>query len=225
MAEQKKSTPLIPVLNLLAAFLSTDLTKIFAVLVDLFHYFKLFQPRMGLYEVLDYETRLELHDVSGHDVTYFKRQRVRFLQNSIIAYQDQAWGDGDIFAEYQCSPGIPVDRYREGHRYRILISLRQTKNRGDIEEFHIQRRIIDGFTHATEDFQTEVDHRTHKLTSTIIFPKERLPQEVIVIEQKAGRTQVLDREHFQILPDGRCQVTWQTAHPKHFEAYILRWKW
>ena len=104
------------------------------------------EPLDGMYEVLSYEARLELLDPTGRHAVYRKRQRVRFLQDHIIAYQDQAWGDGNPFAAYRCAPGKAVDRYREGHRWRVLISLRQTKNKGDVEEFFIEREIRDGFT-------------------------------------------------------------------------------
>lgn len=88
----------------------------------------------GLYEVLAHTSTLELCDPQGKRAIYKKNQRVRFLQNNTIVYQDMAWGDGDIFAEYDCTPGVPVDRYQEGHRWQVLISLRETKNRGDVEE-------------------------------------------------------------------------------------------
>lgn len=183
-----------------------------------------FQPE-GLYEVLEQDVRLELHDVSGHQATYFKRQRVRFLQNNVIAFQDQAWGDGDIFADYKCSPGVPVDRYREGHRYRVLISLRQTKKRDDVEEFHIQRQIRNGFTKIEEYLQTDIDHGTRKLRLTVIFPSQRKPTELWLLTQHAARTQALGTDNLRQLPSGAWQVQWQTSNPKRLESYILRWKW
>jgi hypothetical protein len=179
----------------------------------------------GLYEVLDYESRLVIHDTRGEKVTFHKRERVRFLQNNSIAYQDQAWGDGDIFAGYQCAPGVAVDKYREGHRTHVLISLRGTKNRGDVETFHIQRTIKGGFTQGVEDFQTEVNHVTRKLTLNIIFPKKRFPKAVTLIEQNTGRTQTLGAKHKLTLPDGRLQYRWKTQKPRLFEAYIVRWEW
>jgi hypothetical protein len=179
----------------------------------------------GLYEVLEYESRIIIHDVKGKKVTLQKRQRVRFLQNNIIAYQDQAWGDGDIFADYKCSPGVAVDRYREGHRYHILISLRGTKNKGDLTDFLIERVIENGFTQDVEDFQTEINHVTNKLTFNVIFPRRRFPKKVILIEQNSGRSQVLGTKHKLTLPDGRQQFRWRTNKPKRFEAYIMRWEW
>jgi hypothetical protein len=90
----------------------------------------------GLYEVLVYESTLELLDTRGEKARFKKRQRVKFLQDHIIAYQDQAWGDGEFLLNYRCIPGVPVDRYRIGHKTIILISLREVKQRGSVDEFN-----------------------------------------------------------------------------------------
>ena len=50
----------------------------------------------GIYEVLEWENILEIHDKNGKNATFKKREKVRFLQDNVIAYQDQAWGDGEI---------------------------------------------------------------------------------------------------------------------------------
>ena len=180
---------------------------------------------IGMYEVMEHSCQLELCTADGQDAIYTKRQRVTFLQDNIIAYQDDNWGDGDIFAEYQCSPGIAVDRYKEGQHHHVLISLRKTMNRGDVQGFHIRRRIRNGFTKATDDFQVEVNHRTHKLTMQVVFPPERWPKQCWLVEQNTRRTQALSAEHFSNLSDKRLQVTWGTDKPKLFEMYILRWEW
>lgn len=179
----------------------------------------------GMYEVLDYEAQLELLDTKGHTAIYTKRQHVRFLQDNVIAYQDKAWGDGNIFADYQCSPGKEVDRYREGHRYNILISLRETKQRNDEVTFNIRRKIRDGFKREVEEFQSDIDHRTRQLELSVIFPNNRLPEEVTLIEQNTSRTTTLDSDHREILSDGRYKYFWKTKSARLYEAYILRWKW
>jgi hypothetical protein len=147
------------------------------------------------------------------------------MQNNVIAYQDLAWGDGKIFATYHCAPGVAVDRYREGHRWWTLISLRETKNRGDEEEFRIRRTIRDGFTRKREAFQIEVNHRTRKLSINVIFPKGRQPKRVTLVEQNHNRSTALGPEHMAGLPDGRLQVSWRTSKPRLYEAYILQWVW
>jgi hypothetical protein len=177
----------------------------------------------GIYEVKQLKVSLVLCDPQGKKAIYTKRQQVRFLQDNVIAYQDQAWGDGEIFADYHCSPGIPVDRYREGHRYRVLISLRETKQRGDSADLMIDRTIRNGFTRSTEELQTEIDHVTHRLTVQVTFPSERFPKQVWWLEQKRGRSQPI--EALTQLPDGRWQVTREVVKPTRNEAYLLRWHW
>lgn len=180
---------------------------------------------LGLYEVLNCDTRLELHDMAGHHATYTKNQKVRLLQNNVIAYQDSAWGDGTIFADYRCSPGKAVDQYREGHRHWILVSLRETKHRGEQLDLHVERQVKDGFLRRKEEWQTEVNHLTQQLSVTIVFPCGRWPKQVQLVEQNISKTSALDSQHRQILADGRCQIRWQATNPRLYEAYILRWEW
>jgi hypothetical protein len=104
----------------------------------------------GIYEALEYETTLELQDRRGENALLRKREKVRYLQNNIIAFQDQAWADGEILINYRCTPGVPVDRYRPGRQTYILISLRDVKNRGEVDEFNIQWGIRHGFTRSSE---------------------------------------------------------------------------
>jgi hypothetical protein len=79
----------------------------------------------GMYEVLEYETTLELQDRRGEYALLRKREKVRYLQNNIIAFQDQAWADGKILVNYCCTPGVPVDRYRPGRQTYILAARSQ----------------------------------------------------------------------------------------------------
>ncbi len=210
---------------LVIPLLGADLSAVLGLLGRLGRYVLPGRTPEGMYEVLDYEAELELLDTKGRRAILHKRQHVRFLQDNISAYQDKAWGDGNIFADYKCSPGVAVDRYREGHRYRILISLRETKKRGEETVFRIERTIANGFTKDVEDFQTEIDHVTRSLTMRIVFPKKRPPRQVTLIEQNTTHSVILDHEHYTTLPDGRVQVTWKTGKPRVFEAYILRWEW
>ena len=224
-------TPILPVspdnLGILARFLLENTTLIrFAHASSTFLH-RAFRKYIyyGSYEVLEHEVTLELHDTKGQHATYLKRQKVRFLQDNVIAYQDQAWGDGNIFEEYKCSPGVPVDKYREAYRYRILISLRETKNYGDVQEFNIERKIRGGFVGDTQDFQTQVDQRTYKLSISVIFPRKRTPKELWLLERNSTKTFPLTPEQIITLPDGRVQAIWSSNKPRLFEAYTLRWKW
>ena len=211
--------------HFIKSLLLADPEATFRLLARLGRRFKVEKTPAGIYEVQAYEARLELRDARGEKAVLYKHQRVQFLQESIMAYADKAWGDGDIFAGYKCSPGVAVDRYREGHRWHVLISLRETKNRGDVEEFRIERTIEQGFTQRVEDFQTEIDHPTKHLKLSVVFPCERPPRTVTLIEQNRARATSLGPDHRFTLPDGRQQVRWRTKHPRLYEAYILRWAW
>lgn len=213
------------IFNFILKFLINEPSAIFNFIFDVLQHIPVVKSLPGMYEVLDYSAQVQLKDTKGKLAVYSKRQHVRFLQDNVIAFKDQAWGDGDIFANYQCSPGVEVDRYRDGHRYNILISLRETKHRDEETTFHIKREILDGFTQETEEFQTDINHRTRHLKLSVIFPQKRLPISVKLIEQNTKRSAVLDRDNRQILPSGEHQYTWETKKPRLYEAYIIRWQW
>ncbi|MCH7662895.1 MAG: hypothetical protein IH859_03385 [Chloroflexi bacterium] len=179
----------------------------------------------GIYEVLEYETTLELHDHQGEKATVNKRQKVRYLQDNIIAYQDQAWGDGEILIDYKCSPGEPADQYQFDHKTIILISLREIKNKGDVDEFHITWRIKNGFVTETESWATYIQHRTKRLKVKIIFPENRPPLRATLIESNRRRSHALKEKAKQQLPDGRWQIKWEKENPKLFENYLIEWQW
>ena len=179
----------------------------------------------GIYEVLDYECRLELKNKDGKNARIKKRQKIRYLQDYVTSYQDQAWGDGKILLNYRCSPGAPVDEYRLGHKTYKLISLREFRNKGDIDEFNIEWKMRRGFLKNTGFWGTAINHRTKRITIKVVFPKDRPPLHVSVTESNLRRTQVLGKESQQILPDGRSMIVWEYIRPRLYEDYVLRWEW
>jgi len=179
----------------------------------------------GMYEVLEYESALELLDEHGRQAQFSKREKVRYLQNNIIAYQDQAWGDGRILIGYRCSPGKVVDLYRPGKKTYLLISLRGVKNRGDIDTFNIEWRIREGFKRKTELWETEVSHRTRRLVVRVIFPEARPPIKAWLVEEVRRRTYRLDEDSKLHLPGGRWLISWQTNWPRLNERFQIHWSW
>jgi hypothetical protein len=180
---------------------------------------------IGLYEVLDFEHTLELCDPKGKRAIYHKRETVRLLQDYVAAYVDHVWGRGEIFADYRCSPGKPVDRYRCGHEHCVLISLRQAMRRGDTLRIAIDRTVRDGFDLDTGWSETVVRHRTHRFQTAVLFPQDRPPKRVTLLQVNQNRTIPLGDTHTETLPDGRHRVSWQTTNPKLFEVYTLQWTW
>jgi hypothetical protein len=179
----------------------------------------------GMYEVLEYESLLELKDDVGKQAKFRKRELVRYRQNNIIAYQDHAWGDGEILIDYRCTPGFVVDRYRPGQKTFLLISLREPKRKGEVDEFNISWQLHDAFVRSHELWETEVRHKTRQLKISIIFPQSRLPRRAWVEEHLRRRRQQLGPEAMRELLDGRWQLTWGSDRPRLNERYLLHWEW
>lgn len=179
----------------------------------------------GIYDTLDYESTLELRSRDGAKATFRKRKRIRYLQDNIIAYQDYAWGEGDTLINYRTNRGIPVDRYRSGFKTFILLSLREVKNKGDIDEFNIQWDIRRGFLMKDGYWSTDISQPTKHLKVNIIFPKSRPPIRLSLEESNRMRTVDLGRDDQCQLPDGRWLVSWEKDNPRLYEVYVLRWIW
>jgi hypothetical protein len=179
----------------------------------------------GLYEVLEYTSTLELLDKRGKQAFVRKYEKVRYLQNNIIAYQDKAWGDGEILIDYRCSPGIPVDHYRPGRKTYILISLREARNQGEVDEFNIEWGMRKGFLRPSELWEVQINHRTKQAKLQVIFPATRPPLRVSLIEGHSQCPRPLGNEAQHQLPDGRWMVAWETTRPRLHETYSLKWDW
>lgn len=180
--------------------------------------------RPGIYEILAYETTLEL-STTGKTATFLKRQKVRFLQDYIISFQDYAWGEGDLFADYRVSPGVVADRYQVGDRWHILISLRHMKQRGDLEEFFITTTFKDAFLRREEWQQVEIRHYTKYLKMMIIFPKSRPCKRAVIQQRRRHWSVELGNNQISVLPDGRQVVIWETKNIAPLEIYTLSWEW
>ena len=179
----------------------------------------------GIFEVLDYESTITLEDKHGEHATFKKHEKVCYLQDNVIAYQDQAWGDGSILKDYRCKPGFPVDRYRCGYKTHILISLREVKSRGDIDDFNIEWRMDKGFTSKTGFWATEISHSTQQMSVTLVFPKDRPPITLLSKERNSQKSILIDANLKMQLPDGRWSITWKKERPRQYEQYILQWEW
>lgn len=177
------------------------------------------------FEVLSYESTLQLRDPQGHKAVFLRRTHLRFLQDYTIAIQDFVWGDGDPISDYKISPGIIADRYRDGERWNLLISLRQTKGRNDEETFNVERTVRNAFTGQQEWVQAETWLPFRKLCLRVQFPKSRPCKRAWVIERSRNRTTQLNIEHFHTLADGRTEVVWQRQSPRRGEIFTLKWDW
>ena len=82
-----------PLHHRLLSYLSPDWIPI---LLQLYRSLRQFLGRgrhEGMYDILAYDAILELMDPKGETAVFSRRQKVRFLQDNVIAFQDYAWGD------------------------------------------------------------------------------------------------------------------------------------
>ncbi len=179
----------------------------------------------GMYEVLEYASTLEMLDEKGQQARFKKYQRVRYLQDNIIAYQDRLWSDGQAPVHYKVSPGRVVDRYRPGQTTILLISLRGQRAKGEEDAFRMQWEIQDGFLRQQELWQTTFYFRTLAATVCVTFPRCRPPTEFWGSQQSNQKRVELPLSAKQQLEDGRWLLTWTLAHPKTHESYNLHWRW
>jgi len=206
---------------------STD-QLIFALIGDLYGWGKSFIQKItkpGMYEVVNYETTLEILDAKGKDAILTKTEEVRFLQNNIIAFQDQAWGNGRILLDYKCTPGIPVDFYKFAHKTYIVISLRNVMKKGDITKFDINLNIKKGFGKPNGFWSTDINHFTKVIKVNVIFPKERPPLKCTTVESNRQKIKEIPKDAFIKLPDKRWQISWIKQNPGLYEHYVLKWEW
>lgn len=78
----------------------------------------------GPYEILEYDSVLELLGPRCKSVIIKKRLRVKFLQDNITGFRNYARDDAQVLLDYHCLPGIIVDEYREGGRNRRIVKNR-----------------------------------------------------------------------------------------------------
>jgi hypothetical protein len=107
----------------------------------------------------------------------------------------------------------------------ILISLREEKQRGDEDEFHIEWGVRDGFQRDIELWETEISHPTKFLRVKVVFPKARVPKRIWMNEGRQLKPRSLGACTKHKLPDGRWQIAWEMSEPRMNESYTLKWEW
>jgi len=201
---------------------------LFPILGDLYSWGKSMIQKLAkpdVYEVLYYESTLEILDPKGREGKFSKIEKVKFLQNNVIAIQDQIWGVEKNIVEYKCSPGIPVDFYQSGHKTFVIISLREVKSKNDMEEFHIQWNLKGKVIGYYGFWETYIDRFTKQMSQKVIFPENRPPIRLWMMEGMQKKTIEMDKNKMVQLPDKRWQVVWDKKTPRLFETYTLKWKW
>jgi hypothetical protein len=178
----------------------------------------------GLYEAIVDESEWDIHDASGAEAVLTRKRKLRFLQNGVFAIRDYAWGDGDVLADYQCSPGVRVDTYGAAGKKNIVISLRETKKRGDVETYLITRQMKDMFPAESEWVATEISLPTQTATISVRFPADRPPSGAW-LRCSSDPDHVHATLPIQGSPDGRHRIEARVPKPRLRETYTIWWDW
>lgn len=212
------------ILLAISAFLLKEWESLYKIFAKLFN-FATRNKSHGTYRGLEFEVNLELLDSAGQFADYYKRHKVKFLQDNVRLYQDIMWGKGNWYSDYVCSPGDKTNISHEGDRWNIEILLKDPKNRGDVEEFHIQTVARGVFTEPEEQLQVEIRNPTNVLSFQVIFPADRHSKMVVVKRRSNNQTTELTQEHISNLPDGRQIVRYELKKIKRLDVITLRWDW
>jgi len=212
--------------SILAASIIFGLVFVGVVIIAVYA-FHVRGERREIYQVLRCDATWEIEDTGGQCVVFTKDLKVRFLQNHVLAIDDPAWGDGALFAEYDCRPGAAVDRFRLGSQYHTVISLREFRNRGDVLDFQIRRKIVGGFTQAEEWVEMDVGRAVGPMSTKIVFPAARKPARESICWLARGEKQVhaFADDALRYLPDGRQELLFDVAKPRTGEVYVIKWRW
>ena len=201
---------------------------IIPILSDMYQWGKSYVRRLrkpGMYEVLNYESALEILDDEGREGRFSKMEKVRFLQDNVIAIQDQVWGIKNSISDYGCSPGLPVDFYQSGHKTYVIISLREIKSKDDLEILNFEWKLKGKPVKKFGYWETFINRSTNNLEIKIIYPKHRPPIRVWVVERNKKKTIELNEKNLTQLPDKRWQIVWEKKNPRLYENYTMKWKW
>lgn len=209
----------------LASFLLKEWKSLYEIFVKVFS-FATREKKIGSYENLNFFVRLELLDVEGRQVDFYKRQDLKFLEDNVKIFEDHMSGKGDPMPRYTCEPGKVVEVIEDGNRLKILIHFDYPKNLGDEEPIQIHTVFSDGFTSAREWFEVEILNITHHFAIEVVFPPARHCQIAAIQERRKKRTTMLEPEHFTVLPDGRQVVRWErNGKTNPLEVFTLKWDW
>jgi len=179
----------------------------------------------GMYEVLDYQSTLEILDPRGMVAKFNKTEKVRFLQDNVIAIQDQLWGVNKRIFDYKCSPGIPVDFYTSGHKTLVVISLREILSKNDDLDLNMQWYLKGDRIGNKGMWETYINRYTNMIGLNILFPEERPPIKVWVTQGNNKRVIEIGQKAITQLPDKQWQLTWEMKKPRLYETYAMKWEW
>ncbi|MGE4053426.1 MAG: hypothetical protein AB7F99_01400 [Vicinamibacterales bacterium] len=174
----------------------------------------------GTYDVESFEASLVLHDRSGSKATYRKREKVRFTRDNVRLLSQRTWGSGRQFAGHRMTYGRILCHGRVGAEERHSIELVRPGQKGEIRTLSSTRVIRGGFTSAADRWlETDIDHRTRRLSMKVVFPPGIRPRGARVGSLHGTARRLRPR----LLLSGGSALSFLVKNPPIGEKYTISW--
>ena len=175
------------------------------------------------YEVLDSRMVWEIHATDGSKCSFSRQNEIRFLQNEVMVLSDRVWPANADIKDFKYFPGEVVDSFIDGDNRQFIISLRESKNRGETMRVESSRSVYDSFLAPSEWVAMDVSRPTGSLTMTVVLPDGRPPTKAW------GKVRSNAARHHPLVPtmrsDKRTQLERFIKRPRRGEAYYICWEW
>lgn len=183
----------------------------------------------GPYEISKMVNELDIQSIDGSLAVHRKQLSLEFLHNQVVAIWEGAYGDGEQFADFKCTPTSlrAVDEFVEGGRRHKVISLRRLYNRGDKIDVTFERTIKNALLDPErEAFLVDVTRRTQTLIIRIIFHKEHKCTEATLYRRHGKKSSKEPlTQSFSYNEEGRQVIEWKKSRPKLGDTYTFEWTW
>jgi hypothetical protein len=184
----------------------------------------------GIYEIVSSELEWDLTSADGSSATNTKKNRVRFIQNNVLAIPDYIWGDGTTSSDYSCKPGNQVAAFFEGSKKCVVIALDRMYNRDDELDIEIKRTVRNAFLGADEWVEVKPLAGTPALSFTVLWPAGRPPRTVTLTIDNERRnkrkiTQLNDDNGLGWHEGDRRKFYRHFARPSSDERIRIDWVW
>ncbi len=177
----------------------------------------------GPYEVDEDRTEWDIEADDGSRAVVIKVLKVRFTQSAVVI-QDEAWGDGDLFANYHHNVGTLLKVVDAPPRKYAIVQLVPPRTTGEPVELVSRRTVADGFRGADEWVQLGVANPSLRSEMVVRFPPGRPPQNVRVKTERdnVGRPPAANELGHE---DGRTVFRRTFARPKVGTTLTVNWSW
>jgi hypothetical protein len=188
----------------------------------------------GPYRVLEETLTWEFEDAGGRKAKLIKNQKVRFNYLA-IAHIELASGDGELFADFDCSFGHLVKDselpnadedgvLKIANKYGVLVLFEPQRVRDEEVTLESTRTVIDGFKGEDEWIVHEAAVPSKKTTLKVLFPSEATVEHVRIKGPKGHDERAPKKS--ELKQEGSRYAL--SIGPRSYQAgqsVRVRWRW